>query len=260
MSLNRLPSTSHRVLRATVRAVVGFCAILVLPVYLAGGDAGDLVDRIGDRAIELGILGAIALWWLFYWCWRRVHGQRVAQAAAIAASDDPDFAAEVVRGSAAELFERIQEAWDAADRDALEALTSPELFGEWSAVLDEHERRGIRHHVKVVELTSVEYLGIVNLEGERGDRVTLRICSRRLDFYVGRDGKVLPYGDVSRYERRASKPEENVWDRAEYWTLAKRADGDGWVLDSIAEDEKRRDVLGAEIVALPPDRAFARAD
>lgn len=241
MSLERMPSTSHRVLRATVRAVVGLCGLLVVPVLLVGGDAGDLVDRAEDYALGLAVAAAIALWWLVYWIRRRMFGRRVARAAEIAAADDPDFAADVVRSRAAVLFERVQEAWDAADLAALKELTSPALFDAWSAALDENERNGIRHHTKVVELTSVEYLGIANHDGEHDDRVTVRICSRLRDYYLGLDGE-LP-DDV------AGGSYGEVQTRAEFWDLVKCADGNGWVLESIVDDEHRSDVLRAEIVA-----------
>ncbi len=248
MSLERMPSTSRRVLRTTARAVAGVCVVVILPVLFVGGDTGDLVDRIEEYALGFAVAAAILLWWLVYRIRRRVHGRRVAQAAAIAAADDPDFAVDVVRARAAVLFERAQEAWDAADRAALRELTSPALFDAWCAALDENESNGLRHHTKVVELTSVEYLGIVNHEGQHDDSVTVRICSKVRDYYVALDGAELPHDAGSYGEVQA---------RAEFWTLAKRADGDGWVLDSIVDDEHRDDVLREEIVAAPPDRGAA---
>lgn len=253
MSLERMPSTSRRVLRATARTGAGLCVLLVLPVLFAGGDTGDLVDRIEDQGILLGVAAAILLWWLVYWIRRRLYGRRVARAAEIAAADDPDFAADIVRSSAAVLFERVQHAWDTADRAALKELTSPALFDAWCAALDENERNGLRHHTKVVELTSVEYLGIVNHDGEHDDLVTVRICSKLRDYYVGRDGEVLPNDDAG--SRRSLS---GVEARAEFWTLVKCANGNGWVLDSIDDDEQRSAFLRADVVAGSPDRAAAR--
>src|SRR5881227_2140120 len=70
--------------------------------------------------------------------------RRVELAAAEAAEEDPAFAPDSVKPAAAELFTRIQHAWDAGDRAALKRLVAPDLEAEWERRLDDFERRGWR--------------------------------------------------------------------------------------------------------------------
>src|SRR5882762_3793278 len=51
--------------------------------------------------------------------------RRVELAAAEAAEEDPAFGPEKVKPAAAELFTRIQHAWDAGDRATLKSLVAP---------------------------------------------------------------------------------------------------------------------------------------
>ena len=135
-----------------------------------------------------------------------------------------------------------QHAWDARDHDALAELLVPDLLVEWRRRLDDFARKGWHNRVEVLELRSIEYLGLTNREGEKDDRVTVRISARLRDYVVMRNGMVL---------KRNESGSDTV-DLTEFWTLAKRHDGrEGWIIASIETDAEGQHVLDAEIVASP---------
>jgi len=173
---------------------------------------------------------------------RQERERSVELAAAVAADDDPAFAPDAVRESASQMFMAAQRAWDARDHDALADLLVPDLLVEWRRRLDDFARKGWHNRVEVLELRSVEYLGLVNREGERDDRVTVRISARLRDYVAMRNGMVL---------KRNESGSDTV-ELTEFWTLAKRHDGrDGWIIASIETDAEGQHVLDAEIVASP---------
>jgi predicted lipid-binding transport protein (Tim44 family) len=172
---------------------------------------------------------------------RREHERSVELAAAVAADDDPAFAPDAVRESAKQMFMAAQHAWDARDHDALAELLVPDLLVEWRRRLDDFARKGWHNRVEVLELRSVEYLGLVNREGEKDDRVTVRLSARLRDYVVMRNGMVL---------KRNESGSDTV-ELTEFWTLAKCDSGRGWIIASIETDAEGQHVLDAEIVASP---------
>jgi len=172
---------------------------------------------------------------------RKARERKVELAAAVAADDDPAFAPEAVRESATKMFMDAQRAWDRRDDARLEELLVPDLLVEWRRRLADFRRKGWHNRVKVLELKSVEYLGLTNREGDKDDRVTVRIHARLRDYVQMRNGTVLK-------RNNASSDEVEL---VEFWTLAKRPGGDGWIIASIETDAEGQHVLDAEIVASP---------
>lgn len=172
---------------------------------------------------------------------REERVRRVHLAAAVAADDDPMFEPDAVRESAERMFVAAQHAWDARDYETLEQLLVPDLMVEWRRRLEDFRRKGWHNRVEVLQIRSIEYLGLTNREGHHEDRVTVRICARLRDFVVMRNGMVL---------KRNEETSDTV-ELVEFWTLAKRHDGSGWIVASIETDAEGQHVLDAEIVASP---------
>src|SRR5262245_1398673 len=89
---------------------------------------------------------------------REKRAKQIAEAAFVAAQDDPDFAKDVVVPQAEQLFRDIQTAWDDRDIAALEQMVSPELMVEWRRRLDDFAAKGWHNRV-VVRENSAEYVG-----------------------------------------------------------------------------------------------------
>jgi predicted lipid-binding transport protein (Tim44 family) len=176
---------------------------------------------------------------------RRVRKRRAARrrqvelAAAEAAEDDPLFAPEMVVQGAEQMFRMAQEAWDACDDARLAQLLSPELLVEWRRRLADFADRGWRNRVEVLAVEAVEYLGLVNREGEADDRVTCRITAHLRDFVETDTG--------ARIKRAGAT--SDVVALTEYWTFGRR-DG-GWIVASIESDVEGAHVMTQEIVATP---------
>ncbi|MEA2214213.1 MAG: hypothetical protein QOF83_4161 [Solirubrobacteraceae bacterium] len=164
--------------------------------------------------------------------------RRVELAAAEAADEDPDFAPDTVRATAAKLFVDIQHAWDADDRIALRGLVAPDLLAEWERRLDDFSRRGWRNHVEPIGAPTVEYVGLNRKGDPNTDRIVVRIDARIKDYVV--DG----YG--RRIKRTGSLGELNHV--KEFWTLQRRAKGH-WVLASIEQGAEGKHALDEQIVA-----------
>lgn len=198
-----------------------FVALIVVVFVLAGIFAGIKVARYNRR--------------------RREHERRVELAAAVAADDDPAFAPDAVRASCERIFRDAQTAWDDRDHDRLAELLVPDLLVEWRRRLGDFERRGWHNRVSIESIDAIEYLGLTNREGEKDDRVTLRISARLRDYVE------LPGGAILRRNESGS----DTVTLTEFWTLAKRAEGDGWIVASIESDAEGQHVLDAEIVDSP---------
>jgi predicted lipid-binding transport protein (Tim44 family) len=165
--------------------------------------------------------------------------RRVELAAAEASEDNPAFAPDYVREQAANLFTRIQQAWDAGDRAALGRLVGSDLLAEWERRLDDFDRKGWRNRVQVVTGPKVQYLGLTNRNDSKDDRVTVRIEAKLRDYVEDRSGNHL---------KRTGRMSETVPVR-EFWTLGRR--DNRWILLSIEEGAEGAHALSDEIVATP---------
>lgn len=217
-----------------------------------GGFGGGTGTGTGSPIVVVAIFGVIVVFFVVaaifagikvakYNRRRKAREREVELAAAVAADDDPAFAPDAVRASAHEMFMAAQAAWDARDRRTLAQLLVPDLLVEWERRLDDFDRKGWHNRVEVIACEPIEYLGLTNREGDKDDRVTVRICARLRDYVVMGNGMVL--------KRNESSSDETTL--TEFWTLAKRADGRGWIIASIETDAEGQHVLDAEIVASP---------
>lgn len=170
---------------------------------------------------------------------RRERVRAVELASAEAAADDEAFAAEAVNQQAANLFLAVQEAWDRRDRDELRRLVGKDLMTEWDRRLDDFDRKGWRNRVHVEHRPQIEYVGMVNREDDKDDRVVVRIQATTQDYVETRHGERIMHDGQSSAATLVR----------EYWTLTKR---DGrWTLLSIEQDAEGAHHLDSEIVASP---------
>lgn len=169
----------------------------------------------------------------------RQRERRVELAAAEAAEDDPAFAPEAVRRQAAHLFQQIERAWDAGDRERLGQLVAPGLMSEWERRLENFERRGWRNRVAVLGKPTVQYVSLQHRGGPSGDRVVVRIEARLRDYVQDAYGNHL--------HRRGRMSE--VVPMREYWTLAKRHGR--WILESIEQGGEGSHALDERLVPTP---------
>ena len=77
------------------------------------------------------------------------------------------------RARALELFEAVQRAWDARDRETLATLAGPALMEEWRLRLDDFDAKGWHNRVQLTGRPSVVYQGLVNRAGHDDDRVVV---------------------------------------------------------------------------------------
>jgi predicted lipid-binding transport protein (Tim44 family) len=170
---------------------------------------------------------------------REARRRQVELAAAEAAEDDPLFAPDAVVASAERIFRMAQEAWDARDDARLERLLSPDLLVEWRRRLANFAARGWHNRVELLGVDAVEYLSLVNREGEHEDRVTCRITARLRDYVETEWGERI---------RRTGAASELIT-LTEYWTFGRR-DG-GWIVVSIENELEGAHVIEQQIVATP---------
>ena len=170
---------------------------------------------------------------------RRERVRRVELAAAEASQDDADFAPAEVRRAAAELFCEIQRRWTDRDAAGLGELVGADLMVEWRRRLEDFERKGWHNVVEVRSGPSVEYVGLVNREGEAEDRVVVRLTATLEDYVRDRDGDVVYKDDEH----------DTTTALAEYWTL--QPPGERWRLLSIEQDREGAHQLDEPIVATP---------
>ena len=172
--------------------------------------------------------------------------RRVELAAAEAAEDDPAFAPDEVRASAAELFRQIEAAWDARDRTKLGRLVGPDLMKEWTRRLDDFQARGWHNRVQPLEEPRVDYVGLSRGGDDGAGRVVVRMEARMKDYVDDGSG---------RHIKRTGYFTETVR-LQEYWTLARVATATtqngkaeiGWILVSIEQAGEGKHALQDKIV------------
>ena len=170
---------------------------------------------------------------------RRERVRRVELAAAEASEDDADFAPAEVRRAAAELFCEIQRRWTGRDAAGLGELVGPDLMVEWRRRMEDFARKGWHNVVEVKAGPAVEYVGLVNREGEDDDRVVVRLSATLEDYVLDAGGDIIRKDDES----------GTTVQLAEYWTL--QPPGERWRLLSIEQDAEGAHQLDEPIVATP---------
>ena len=171
---------------------------------------------------------------------RHKRQAQVEKAAVEASIEDAAFDPDYVKAATVALHKAIVEAWTARDRAALAKLVGPDLMVEWNRRLDDFDRKGWHNITERLADPTVEYLGLVNREGEEEDRVTVRIEAPIRDYTVDASGEKLLRTDDT----------DDTTTLPEYWTLGRHDDG-GWFLVSIEQDAEGGHVLRQDIVALP---------
>jgi predicted lipid-binding transport protein (Tim44 family) len=170
---------------------------------------------------------------------RRKREEAVEVAAIEASIEDPAFEPESVKAATVALHKAIVEAWTARDRDALAKLVGPDLMVEWKRRLDDFDRKGWHNITQRLGDPTVEYLGLVNREGQTGDHVTVRIEAPIRDYTVD--------ANTGEHLLRTDDTDETTT-LPEYWTLGRHDDG-SWFLVSIEQEGEGSHVLSDEIVA-----------
>jgi len=220
--------------------------------YGGGGGGGDMP---GWMAVPLTILFVLAIFYFFvalllvrYRGWgfrlgilRRRREHQVELLAEEAATDDPAFAPEAVKASAATLHAAVIRAWNDADPNALAALLGPDLLVEWKRRLDDFHRKGWHNVSEVLHPPEIEYIGLVNRADDSEDRIVVHVKVRLRDVVYDRRRQIIT--------RTEDLNHDGLITQSEYWTLARR-DG-GWILVSIEQDLEGAHQLHEPIVASP---------
>jgi predicted lipid-binding transport protein (Tim44 family) len=212
---------------------------------LGGGGAGTAGGGASIFTILLiVVIVAIALvisaWQAYRYRKRRAARVRATElAAAEAATDDADFDPETVRTAAAALFIDIQRHWSANDIAALEPLVGPDLMVEWRRRLEDFRRKGWQNRCEPKAQPSIEYVGLVNREGEDEDRVVVRVHATLDDYVVDEHGNTI-------MKDGASSPQTTL---TEWWTL--HPPGERWRLLSVEAEAEGRHNLESELIAVP---------
>ena len=226
--------------------IIAFVAVILMagklkqhyaPASSSGGGSFD--DGGGGRTVLRRAVGPARLL-------RRKREEQVELAAEEAAMQDGAFTPESVKTATRDLHKAIVEAWTGRDRAALATLVGADLMVEWARRLDDFDRKGWHNITERLSEPTVEYLGLVNREGESADRVTVRIEAEIRDYTVDSSGQRLLRTDDT----------DEVTRLPEYWTLGRHDDG-AWFLVSIEQDAEGGHVLRQEIVARP-DAGTAR--
>jgi predicted lipid-binding transport protein (Tim44 family) len=208
--------------------------------YAAGGGGGISAGFI--VLIVLAVLAFFLVSAVSTMRYRRRRRSRVTAtelAAQEAMTDDEDFAPETVRIAAAALFVDIQRHWSANDIEALEQIVGPDLMVEWRRRLQDFRRKGWQNRCEPLAEPEVEYVGLVNREGEDEDRVVVRITAQLMDYVVdARGDTILKDGE--------NDPRTTL---TEWWTL--HPPGERWRLLSVESDAEGRHHLASQLIAVP---------
>jgi predicted lipid-binding transport protein (Tim44 family) len=210
--------------------------------YGGGGGGGFSVFGFLVIAVIVVVVLALGAWRTHvYRRQRQDRARRTELAAAEAATDDADFEPATVTAAVTRLFLEIQRRWSANDVAGLEALVGADLMVEWRRRLEDFRRKGWQNRCEPHGEPGVEYLGLVNREGEAEDRVVVRLTATLDDYVVDRSGRVvLKDGE-----------DDRTTTLTEWWTLCPPGDGGDWRLLSIEQDAEGRHHLESELIAVP---------
>lgn len=162
---------------AATNAATGSIGLVVALLSLLALYTGSTPAMAGG--LMLAVLAVPLLAFVAHRAWQRRRGWRVALPAAGPVL--PQVERDALLAMARERFLELQRAWDAADVDALRALTTPEMLEELLAPLEDRglapnrtdvlrlEARLVAFdHIGPLELASLEFSGIVRESAERG--------------------------------------------------------------------------------------------
>jgi predicted lipid-binding transport protein (Tim44 family) len=209
-------------------------------VYVGGGGGG--ISVVFVLLIVAAVLVFLVGGLIATMRYRRARADRVRAtelAAYEAATDDEDFAPDTVRAATIELFHEIQRRWSVNDVAGLEALVGADLMVEWRRRLEDFRRKGWQNRCEPKGDPAVEYVGLVNRDGEDEDRVVVRITAHLDDYVVDHHGRtILRQGETD--------PSTTL---QEWWTL--HPPGERWRLLSIESEAEGRHHLLDELIAVP---------
>ncbi len=214
------------------------------------GFGGGGVGGGGTGGGGLGVFAIIALAFLILfivgavgtWRYQRKRAARVRQtelAGYEAATDDSDFDPETARAAASALFLEIQKRWSENDIPGLEPLVGEDLMVEWRLRLADFARKGWHNKVEPHGPPKIEYVGLVNREGDVDDRVVVRLSAVCEDYVVDANGRaIMKDGDTN-----------TTSTVTEWWTL--HPPGERWRLLSIEQEAEGRHNLDSALIATP---------
>ena len=132
-------------------------------------------------------------------------GKRQVEKAALEASmEDAAFTSEAVKRPPSRCTSRSSRRGRRGDRAALATLVGPDLMVEWSRRLDDFDRKGWHNITERLGDPTVEYLGLVNREGDQDDRVTVRIEAPIRDYTLDATGeRLLRTDDTDEHDHAA---------------------------------------------------------
>ena len=110
---------------------------------------------------------------------------------------------------------------------------------EWRRRLEDFRRKGWQNRCEPTAQPSIEYMGLVNREGEEEDRVVVRVHATLDDYVVDQHGTTI-------LKDGASSPQTTL---TEWWTL--HPPGERWRLLSIEAEAEGVHHLESELIAVP---------
>jgi predicted lipid-binding transport protein (Tim44 family) len=147
------------------------------------------------------------------------------------AGTDPAFKPQILQAHAQEVFQKLQQCWEAREYAPMQPLLTEELYREHCAQIESLKRN---HEINVIEGLQVEQVDLVNVrytDKPDGREFTALITARARDYYVDDQSREFRRGDgvPARFQ--------------EFWTFELR--GGRWLLREI-EQTRESDALKEE--------------
>lgn len=129
------------------------------------------------------------------WTEHAQEGSPQAKAIQDMMAADPQFSLVAFLDGAKIAYETIVSAFADADKTVLKSLLAPDIYDDFSAVLDERSKRGEKTQTKIVGIHSAK-IDFAELEGNQAS-LTVRFTAESISARIGRAGEVLE-GDPKR--------------------------------------------------------------
>lgn len=211
--------------------------IIAAPLFARGGGGGGK-SKGGSVLFTLifsVFYGIYFLIWGFFVWLRKWHSEALAKKVQ---RFDPTWELEKINSRVEETYYALQHAWSKNDLRTVANMLSGDLLLKYTKIIDRYKLKGERNVLEVIDLISIELVGIDDREGYNFDNFMVLIKGSMVDYMI-----TEATGDfVPRSWGEAEKDAKSVQTFWEIWTFSHDQNGN-WLLSDISENTGILDIL-----------------
>ena len=156
---------------------------------------------------------------------------------------DPVWRKEHLQKTVKSTFLEVLGAWDKGNREALRKYLTPELYSQWTGLLDRMREKGQREVIGGIEIRGIMLIDIKDYTDDTLDRFTARIHYRAAKYTVNENGEWVEPEWAENLDPNPGKEQKEF---IEFWTFQRS--GKDWKLTAVEQEWKEGNYMDSEPV------------